>query len=204
MARNTLSQKGPGKGGKKAPTGENRGVLLALAGFTAVAIVVIALFAIISTTGGGASNFTLNNQGLLEAGTQVPEFTSETVGGGNVSVGGGSAEATMLVFFATWCPRCQNEAPVISELESEYEDLKIVMIGIDQAQGDNPEEVRNFMEEYDIQSPAVYEPSLGGEYQVSSYPTAYVLDDNAEVVVANSGEAPREAYEEWIQEALGS
>ena len=31
-----------------------------------------------------------------------------------------------------------------------------------------------------------------------------VLDGNGEIVAANSGEAPKEVYEEWIQEALGS
>ena len=205
MARNTLSKKGPRKNGKKAPSGSNHKITLALAVFTAVAIAIIALFAVVSTTGGeGASNFTPNDQGLLPTGTQAPEFTAETVDGGSVSVSGNSADATMLVFFATWCPHCQNEAPIISDLEDEYEDLRIVMIGIDTAQGDNPEKVREFMKEYDIQSPAVYEPSLGPEYQVSAYPTVYVLDGNAEIVAANSGEAPKEAYEEWIQKALGS
>jgi thiol-disulfide isomerase/thioredoxin len=26
----------------------------------------------------------------------------------------------MLVFFATWCPHYQDEAPIMSELEGEY------------------------------------------------------------------------------------
>ena len=205
MARNTLSNQGPGKGRKKAQSGGNRGIVLALAGFTAVAIVVVALFAVISTTGGGgASNFTPNTQGLLETGTQAPKFTADTVDGGSVSVGGGDADATMVVFFATWCPHCQKEAPIISELENEYDNLKIVMIGIDTAQGDNPEKVSKFVQQYDIQSPAVYQPSLGTQYQVSGYPTVYVLDGSGKIVGANTGEAPKEAYEEWIQKALGS
>lgn len=208
MARNTLSQRDPGKGGKKASSGGNRGIILALAGFTAVAIVIVALFAVISTTGGGgSSNFTPNDQGLLKTGTQAPDFTTDTVDGGSVSVGGGgggSSDATMLVFFATWCPHCQNEAPIISELENKYDNLKIVMVGIDTAQGDNPEKVRGFMQQYDIQSPAVYNPSLGAKYQVSGYPTVYVLDGGGKIVGANTGEAPKEAYEEWIQKALDS
>ena len=53
MARNTLSRKGPGKRGNKNPAGSNRGIILVLAGFTAAAIVVIALFAVLSTTDPG-------------------------------------------------------------------------------------------------------------------------------------------------------
>lgn len=197
MARNTLSNQGPRKGGKKASSGSDRGIVLVLAGFTAAAIVIIALFAVVSTAGSeGASNFTPNDQGLLPTGTQAPEFTADTVDSGSDSVGENSADATMLVFFATWCPHCQNEAPIIRGMENEYEDLRIVMIGIDNAQGDNPDKVRQFMEQYNIQSPAVYEPSLGAEYQVSGYPTVYVPAGNAEIVAANSGEAPKEVYEE--------
>ena len=130
----------------------------------------------------------------------LPAFTAERVGGGRVSVGEGEAEATMLVFFATWCPHCQDEAPVMSELESQYEGLQMVMVGIDGE--DNPEKVQQFIEEYDIESPAVYDPALGPEYGVSGYPATYVLDGENRVVGAHSGEAPREVYEGWIEEAL--
>jgi thiol-disulfide isomerase/thioredoxin len=187
--------------GKKGSSGANRTVMLGLAGFTALVIVVIAALAVFSAMGGGSTgNFTPNNEGLIPVGEKAPGFTAETVGGGSVSVGDGEAGATMLVFFATWCPHCQREAPVMSELESQYDDLQLVMVGID-AQ-DNPDKMRQFAEEYDIESPAVYEPLLGSEYGVSGYPTVYVLDENNKVVGAHSGEAPREVYEAWIEEAL--
>jgi thiol-disulfide isomerase/thioredoxin len=185
--------------GKKGSSGANRTIMLGLAGFTALVIVVIAGLAVFSTTGGGGGgNFTPNDEGLIPVGEQAPGFTAQTVGGGSVSVGDGGA--TMLVFFATWCPHCQREAPVMSELESQYDGLRMVMVGIDAE--DDPEKVRRFVKEYDIESPAVYEPSLGSEYGVSGYPTVYVLDEDNRVVGAHSGEAPREVYEGWIEEAL--
>ena len=115
----------------------------------------------------------------------------------------GGARATMLVFFASWCPHCNDEAPIISDLEGQYEGLRLAMVGIDNTQGDSPEKVREFVERYDIESPTVYDPSLGPEYKVSGYPTTYVLNGDNEVVGATSGEAPREAYEDWIEKALG-
>ena len=106
----------------------------------------------------------------------------------------------MLVFFATWCPHCQREAPTISELEGQYDDLNVVMVGIDGE--DDAAKVRQFVEEYDIEGPAVYDPSLGTRYGVSGYPTVYVLNGTGKVVGAHSGEAPREVFEGWIEEAL--
>ena len=181
--------------------------MLVLAGFTAVVIIAIAAFAVLSTAGApGAGNFTPNDAGLIPIGEKAPSFTAGTVGGGSVSVGEGGqggVQATMLVFFASWCPHCNNEAPIVSDLEDQYEDLQLVMVGIDNTQGDSPEKVREFVERYDIESPAVYDPSLGPEYRVSGYPTTYVLNGDNEVVGAHSGEAPREAYEDWIERALG-
>ena len=181
--------------------------MLVLAGFTAVVIIAIAAFAVLSTAGGpSAGNFTPNDGGLIPIGEKAPSFTAETVDGGSVSVGEGGqggAQAMMLVFFASWCPHCNNEAPILSDLEDQYEDLQLVMVGIDNTQGDSPEKVREFVERYDIESPAVYDPSLGPEYRVSGYPTTYVLNGDNEVVGAHSGEAPREAYEDWIEKALG-
>ncbi len=210
MARNTLSNKGPKKSGRrigdkelKAASGSNRPLILALAGFTAVAIVVIALLAVMSAGGGDAENFTANDQGLIPVGEKAPDFSAENVnGGGNISLNSGDGDATMLVFFASWCPHCQNEAPVISELENQYEGLDVVMAGIDGNQGDDAEAVRRFVETYDIESPALYQPELGGEYNVSGFPTVYVLNGEDEVVGAHSGEAPRAVFEGWIEEAL--
>ncbi len=192
MARKTSSSK------KKAQSGSNSSIMLVMAGFTALVIVAVAALAVLRTTGG---DFTPNDEGLFPAGDKAPGFTAESVtGGGSVSVGEGGAPATMLVFFATWCPHCQREAPVLSELESQYDGLRMIMVGIDGE--DNPHKVREFVERYDIESPAVYEPSLGTEYRVSGYPTVYVLNEDNEVIGAHSGEAPREVYEGWIEEAL--
>ena len=201
MARTTPSTKNRGKTAKKDSSGGNRTLGLVLAGVTALVIATIAAVAVFSTLGGGGTqNFTPNDEGLIPVGEKVPPFTASTVDSGSVTVGGGEPQATMLVFFATWCPHCQREAPVISALESQYDGLKVVMIGIDGE--DNPGKVRDFVEEYDIESPAVYEPSLGQKYGVSGYPTVYVLDGSDEVVGAHAGEAPRDVYEGWIEEAL--
>jgi thiol-disulfide isomerase/thioredoxin len=203
MASTTPSTKNRGKTAKKDSSGGNRTLGLVLAGFTALVIAVIAAVAVFSTLGGtDTGNFTPNDEGLIPVGEKVPPFTANTVDGGSVSVGGGEAQATMLVFFATWCPHCQKEAPVISELEGQYDGLKVVMIGIDGQ--DNPGKVSEFVEKYEIESPAVYEPSLGQKYGVSGYPTVYVLDGSDEVVGAHTGEAPRDVYEGWIGEALDS
>lgn len=174
------------------------------AGITALVVLGIAAFAVLSAGGPGGTGFTADNEGLVQPGQQAPSFAAETVnGGGEVAVGDGGRGATLLVFFATWCPHCQNEAPIIADLEEEYgERLRVVMAGMDGTQGDTPEDVRGFVERYGIEGPAVYQPPLGERYGVSVYPTVYVLDGEGRVVAAHGGEAPEDALRSWVEEAL--
>jgi thiol-disulfide isomerase/thioredoxin len=199
-SRQRAKQRGQKRAGGSSPT------TLVLAAITAAVIVGIAIFAIFQTMGSEGESFTPNSQGLLPAGSEAPDFTAATVNDrGEFSLGDtGGSGATMLVFFATWCPHCQNEAPVIADLKADYgDDLRVVMVGIDNVQGDTPEAVRDFVEEYGIDAPAVYQPELGPTYQISGYPTTYVLDGDNQIVAAHSGEAPESAFRSWIDEALG-
>jgi thiol-disulfide isomerase/thioredoxin len=174
-------------------------ILPVLGSLAALVILALVASALLGTTSNKSS--TPNERALLPARTQVPDFTAQTVDGGTVSLGeAGGKKATMLVFFASWCPHCNKEAPIISDLEDKYEDLRVVIVGIDGQ--DDPEKVREFVNSYGIEGPAAYSPSLGPVYQVSRYPTIYILDSNDEIVAAHSGEAPKDMIEGWIEEAL--
>jgi hypothetical protein len=73
------------------------------------------------------------------------------------------------------------------------------MAGVDGE--DNPRKVRNFVDEYDIEGEALYDPSLDRTYRITGYPTVYVLDGSGEIVGANSGETPKDVLEDWIEQA---
>ncbi len=205
MTRNTPTRKD-----LKSPpratggTSEGKRTTFLLAGITALVLLAIAAFAVLTAGGGGdTGSFTPNARGLLPVGSQAPGFTADTVDGGSVSLeDAGDDEATMLVFFASWCPHCNKDAPIINDVEDQHEELRVIMVGIDDR--DDPGKVRDFVDRYGIEGPAIYDPSLGSTYQVSGFPTTYVLDESNEIVAAHSGEAPREVYEGWISEALGT
>lgn len=193
--------------GKKPVSGKNRPATLVVAGITALVILALFGFAVFSTVRSGQSNtggFTPNDHGLIPVGHKAPEFTTKTVDGGKVSLGSGSP-ATMLVFFATWCPHCQKEAPVIQDFEDQYKNLRIIWVSVadkNWPETDTPQDVRNFMDNYGIQSPAAYDPPLSRTYKVTGTPTVYVINTNDKIVGATAGEAPREVYEQWIEKAL--
>jgi len=190
---------------RKGPSGSaggNKTILVALVVFTALALAAIAAFALASSSGSSGSSdssgsFTPNDQGLLQPGAEAPDFSAESVDGGEISLPEG--EPTLLTFFATWCPHCNDEAPVLAELAQENGNLNVIMAGMDGE--DDPEKVRQFVEEYGIEGEALYQPSLGQAYQVTGYPTTYVIDGQGQIVGANSGETPKDVLQGWIDEA---
>lgn len=198
MARNSLSKKDLKALRKAGGSPGGRRIVFLLVGLTACAILLIVFFSFLAST-----SFTPNTQGLLPVGSQAPDFSTQTVDGGNVSLGdSGDYQATMLVFFASWCPHCNREAPIISDLKNEHDNLRVVMIGIDGQ--DNSEKVQEFVNKYGINGPAAYDPSVGSIYQASSYPTIYVIDGSGKITAANAGETPKNVLEGWIEDALGS
>lgn len=196
-----------GKAARKSPSGGSgrRRTTLLLAAITVLAILAIGAFSYLMAGGSGGednNDFTPNNKDLLPVGAQAPDFNATTVDGSDVSLGDtGGKDATMLVFFATWCPHCNKEAPIISELADSHQDLRVIMVGIDGQ--DNPDKVQAFVEKYGIEAPAVYDPSLGSPYKVWGYPTVYVLDQDQKVVAANAGETPQDVLEGWVEDAQG-
>lgn len=203
MDRNTLSNKARKALRKIAGPSGGGGSVFLLAGLTALALLAIFGFALLVSSMNGNSSFTPNSQGLLSVGSQAPDFSTDTVDGGKVSLrDSGDYRATMLVFFASWCPHCNKEAPIISDLKGQHPDLRVIMIGIDDQ--DNSEKVKEFVNKYNIDGPAAYDPSVGSTYQASGYPTIYLIDSNEQITAANTGEVPKNVLESWIEEALGS
>ncbi|MGG7177163.1 thioredoxin [Clostridium paraputrificum] len=80
-------------------------------------------------------------------------------------------------FFATWCGPCKMIAPILEELDSEINDVKIVKIDVDE-NGD-----------------------IANEYGVQSIPTIKIFKDGAEMDT-KVGFLPKDALKESIEELL--
>ena len=202
MGQKRLSKKDQKALRKAGGSSGGRRIVFLLVGLTAFAVLLIVFFSYLASSGND-QNFTPNSNGLLPVGSQAPDFSTDTVDNGKVSLNdSGNYRATMLVFFASWCPHCNREAPIISDLKGQHQDLRVIMVGIDEK--DNSDKVREFVNKYGIEGPAAYDPSVGTTYHASSYPTIYLIDGNDKITAANSGEIPKDVLEGWIEKALGS
>jgi thiol-disulfide isomerase/thioredoxin len=202
MTRKTLTKKQTKELRKAGGSSGGKRTYFLLGGITALVLLATLAFSVFVSSGSD-NNFTPNDKGLLPVGSQAPDFNTQTIDGGNVSLDdSGDYRATMLVFFASWCPHCNREAPTISELQGQHKDLRVIMMGIDGQ--DDSQKVQEFVNKYNIDGPAAYDPSVGSTYQASGYPTIYLIDGNDQIVAAHSGEVPKDVLEGWIEKSLGS
>src|SRR3972149_6681513 len=103
--------------------------IMSLAGGV-VAVIVISVLAVAVVgrlnKGGGtpiaAGNVSADppHAGPLQAGEQVPDFSAPGLDGTRISWDDYRGAPTVLAVWASWCPHCQKELPVLARVADEY------------------------------------------------------------------------------------
>ncbi len=108
---------------------------------------------------------------------------------------------TLLSFWTTWCPYCKAQTPVLIAAASRYAD-QIQFIGV------NVREEQNLVQTYLNQNAIPYPVLLdtGGQvadsYNVSGFPTTYLLDANGVIVNHQIGQLKPEQIDEFLSVLL--
>lgn len=162
-----------------------------------------------------ASHGTQEHQpGLSNDGTQViirfasnpqpmPPFLLADLDNEVVSTAAWEGKVVLLNFWATWCPPCREEIPMMNELSHRYRDhLQIIGVSMD----DSPaSEVKAFAKEIGIDYPIVMgSGTLSREYGgVPALPTTFVVNTDGRIVQKHEGLYPIEVYDTEIRALLG-
>jgi len=106
-------------------------------------------------------------------------------------------------FWATWCVPCRVEIPHFVELQKQYRDKGLTVIGVSlDEQG--PEVVKKFLKRFDVTYPVV----IGNEKVVEAYgridaiPTTFVIDRQGRIVSRHIGYDDKAVFEKEIQSLL--
>ncbi len=96
---------------------------------------------------GGATVFTRLGE-VPVTNPRPAEFVLATLDGGSVRLSDSRGEFLLVDFWASWCPPCRQEAPVLERVWQEYRQRNVGFLGI--AVWDSEEEMRRFVERYGI------------------------------------------------------
>lgn len=79
------------------------------------------------------------------------DFSLDLIDGGTLTLSDQRGKVVMLNFWASWCPPCRTEAPVLERIYQEYAGQPVEFIGVDI--WDRREDALEFIKEYGVTYP---------------------------------------------------
>lgn len=138
-----------------------------------------------------------------EVGRAAPNFLLKGYPGGEVSLTDYRGQWVLVNFWASWCPPCRQETPLLQSFATEH-DGQLVVIGVNQQE---PADVAGeFVERYEVTYPIALD--LTGEvsvaYRVSrgGLPASLLIDPDGVIREIHRGQVRRQDLEKLAAEYL--
>jgi thiol-disulfide isomerase/thioredoxin len=149
----------------------------------------------------------------LTPGQQAPELAWTGPDGSTVSLtdldgnpvrlGDLRGRLVWLNFWATWCPPCQGETPVLRELDEAYRDrgLEIVAVAVQETSPDN---VRAYADRYELDHTIAFDASADvfDLYRVFALPTQVFIGPDGTIRQVVNGPVTDQSARAWIEQWL--
>ncbi|MBB6178950.1 TlpA disulfide reductase family protein [Pseudorhizobium flavum] len=137
---------------------------------------------------------------LTSSGTQVPPLTSifRSLTGAETTIGT-NGRPTVLNLWATWCPPCRRELPMMAELAASTADVDFVFAN----QGEPSAKIADYLRSANLKLPqAVLDPQLllSRHYSAVGLPATLFLAADGTLSGSHLGEISREVLAQKIQE----
>ena len=137
----------------------------------------------------------------VQVGQEALPFELRTLQGKEISLADFSGKPVVLNFFATWCYPCQEEMPVIVEMEKRLRDKGAIFLAINlTSQEQSKKEIKAFLDHFG----AYFDPMLDEEgqllknYQIIGIPTTIVIDEQGMIVQRINGQLSFSMMEDLI------
>jgi thiol-disulfide isomerase/thioredoxin len=125
----------------------------------------------------------------LAIGQPAPNFTATDIVGNTIELNSINANKTILVFWASWCPHCEDIMPVLKEYYNNSSDIEIIGISIDESKDDLMKSVNELdLNWINIAELKGWNGDIVEEYGIAATPTIFVLDSEKKIIGKPVGE----------------
>ena len=147
-------------------------------------IVFVAVVAFISLMSYGL--LTARGSGPLSEGP-APPFTLSLLEGGELSLGSLRGQMVVVNFWASWCPPCRDEAPVLARVWQAYRDKGVAFVGI--AYRDTAVKAQAFLDEFGITYPSGLDTYSGiaRAYRIQGVPETFFITRDGHIAGVHIG-----------------
>lgn len=124
-------------------------------------------------------------------GTQAPEVELQSLTGEVVKLSDYQGQKViMLDFWATWCPPCVRELPILTEVAAEFENRDVLFLAANQ--GEDAETIKEFLEKSQLNFKVLLDTDheAGGSYRVRGIPQLVLIDKQGKIQAVHIGYSP--------------
>ena len=134
-------------------------------------------------------------------GNQAPDFTLTAVNGMSWSLSRMRGYVVLVNFWASWCEPCLQELPHLQQLQEQYSDDGLVVLGVSD---EVPSKLRPYLEEYGVGYPSLHDPdgSVMRTYQINAIPTSLIIGRDGQLQQRMEGFTPASAFEKALKPLL--
>ena len=133
----------------------------------------------------------------------APDFEMRYADGRRVRLSDLRGQPVIINFWASWCPPCREEAPILQQFAARHAGGDVVLLGIDV--WDKEPDARAFLAEFGLTYPNALdvEGSVSIEYGVSGVPETYVIGPDGRLLGKYTGPVESVDHLEAIVRELG-
>lgn len=115
-------------------------------------------------------------------GDRAPELSFKSLKGKTVSLTSFRGRIIVLNFWATWCPPCKAEMPVLNRIYRDYRDQGVVVVAV--TVQSTPGAIKRFVEKNQLEFPILinFKGRSLRTYSVISIPVTFLIDQRGVVV----------------------
>ena len=144
------------------------------------------------------------DQGIMpaEMDEAAPDLVLVDLEGSEVSLEDYRGQVVLVNNWATWCPPCRAEMPILEAYYQDHKDEGFVLIGIEA--GEPADEVEEFVENYGISFPVWLDPESKAiiGFRNMALPSSYVINPDGMIVLAWTGAVTLNSLEEYLTPLL--
>ncbi|UCD78226.1 MAG: redoxin domain-containing protein [Desulfobacterales bacterium] len=120
--------------------------------------------------------------GITMVNRPAPGFVLTTFEGTTISLADLRGKPVVINFWASWCPPCRVEAPLLERTWRAYKNRGLIFLGINIQ--DRQEDALNYIREFDVTYPNGPDPTgeITIDYGVSGLPVTFFVSRDGEVV----------------------
>lgn len=108
-------------------------------------------------------------------GSEAGDFTLTDLDGNSVTLSDFKGQAVLINFWATWCPPCEDEMPLLEQVSQQYQG-RLVVLGVDYLEEEDA--VRQFGQKNGLNFPLLLDSSgvVADGYYVHNFPMTFFID----------------------------